>query len=321
MPSFRTGVVTAILAERAGLQKVLVDGEKAYVLTQLIGTVAAGDRVVINTTAVDLGLGTGGWHFVHWNLARESWSEPGPGTEMKLRYTSLQVDVGAAAATGGLDGRPVVACALHSQVAGVAVAFARCAPGRGLVYVMTDSAALALAVSDVVADLRRTGSLTATVTCGQAFGGDFEAVSVPSALQAAATLGGADAVVVGPGPGVVGTGSEYGFGGVEVASVVDVAAKLGGRPIVAVRYSDADGRERHRGVSHHTTTALALAGSDPLVAVPRGGVFDGLEGVEVDVPADLDFGAVTTMGRGPSDDPGFFVWAAAAGVLAAQLLA
>ncbi len=94
MPSFRTGVVTAIRAERAGLQKVDVDGERAYVLTQLIGTVAVGDRVVVNTTAVDLGLGTGGWHFVHWNLARDSWSEAGPGTVMKLRYTSLQVTRG-----------------------------------------------------------------------------------------------------------------------------------------------------------------------------------------------------------------------------------
>ncbi len=200
----------------------------------------------------------------------------------------------------------------------MAVAFARCAPGRRLVYVMTDAAALPLAMSDVVAELRQTGSLTSTVTCGQAFGGDFEAVSVPSALQAAAGPGGADAMVVGPGPGVVGTGSDYGFGGVEVASVVDAATHLGGQAIVAVRYSDADGRERHRGVSHHTTTALALAASAPLVAVPRGGGFDG---VEVDVPDGLDFGSATTMGRTPSQDPGFFRWAAAAGVLAAQLLA
>ena len=100
MPSFRTGVVTSVLAERRGLQKVEVDGERAYVLTQLIGTVAVGDRVVINTTAVDLALGTGGWHFVHWNLERSSWSSPGPGTVMKLRYTSLQVDTGAAEEDG-----------------------------------------------------------------------------------------------------------------------------------------------------------------------------------------------------------------------------
>ena len=98
---FVTATVTAITAERAGLQKVEVDGEPAYVLTQLIGPVAVGDRVVVNTTAVDLGLGTGGWHFVHWNLSREAWSEPGPGHVMKLRYTSLQVDTGAAEEDGG----------------------------------------------------------------------------------------------------------------------------------------------------------------------------------------------------------------------------
>ncbi len=323
MPTFRTGVVTSIRGERAGLQKVDVDGERAYVLTQLIGTVAVGDRVVVNTTAVELGLGTGGWHFVHWNLEREAWSERGPGTVTKLRYTSLQVDTGAAEDDIGLpgdvplEGRPVVACTLHSQVAGVARGFGRTVTGRRLVYVMTDSAALPLALSDLVCELREEGELAATVTCGQAFGGDYEAVSVPSALQVAVALAGADAIVVAPGPGVVGTGSDYGFGGVEVAAVVDGAAHLGGRPIVAVRYSDADARPRHRGVSHHTTTALALAGSGPLVAVPRGAGFDG---VEVDVPHDLDFGSATTMGRTPAEDPGFFRWSAAAGVLAAQLL-
>jgi hypothetical protein len=204
----------------------------------------------------------------------------------------------------------------------VAAAFDRCAPRRRLVYVMTDSAALPLALSDQVADLVSRGLLAATVTCGQAFGGDYEAVSVPSGLLVAVAMAGADAVVVGPGPGVVGTGSEYGFGGVEVAAAADVAAHLGGRPIVAVRYSDVDARHRHRGVSHHTATALALAGCRPLVAVPRGrGGRDGLgEVVEVDLPDDLDFGATSSMGRGPVEDPGFLAFAAAAGVLAADLL-
>ncbi|MGE0795882.1 MAG: DUF3866 family protein, partial [Acidimicrobiia bacterium] len=96
MPSYATGVVTAILAERDGLQRVLVGSSRAYVLTQLIGTVAVGDRVVVNTTAVELGLGTGGWDVVHWNLERDTWRQPGPGHIMKLRYTSLQVDTGAA---------------------------------------------------------------------------------------------------------------------------------------------------------------------------------------------------------------------------------
>ena len=96
MPSYRTGTVTAVLSERPGLQRVEVGDRRAYVLTELIGPVAVGDRVVLNTTAVDLGLGTGGWDVVHWNLAREAWSQPGRGGVLKLRYTSLQVDVGAA---------------------------------------------------------------------------------------------------------------------------------------------------------------------------------------------------------------------------------
>ena len=98
-----SGVVTAIVSERTGLQRVEVDGEKAYVLTQLVGPVAVGDRVVMNTTAVELGLGTGGSHVVHWNLARESWAHAGPGHIMKLRYTSLQVDTGAAEELGPFD--------------------------------------------------------------------------------------------------------------------------------------------------------------------------------------------------------------------------
>src|SRR3954466_10122136 len=100
MPSFRSGKVTTLLMERPGLQRVEVDlgdgNERAYVLTQLIGPVAVGDRVVMNTTAVELGLGTGGWHVVHWNLERDAWSARGAGHEMKLRYTSLQVDTGVA---------------------------------------------------------------------------------------------------------------------------------------------------------------------------------------------------------------------------------
>ena len=130
MPSFATHTVTAVLDERRGLQRVLLDdASRAYVLTELIGPVAPGDRVVVNTTAVELGLGTGGWHVVHWNLAREAWSQEGPGHIMKLRYTSLQTDTGVAeedhasalAGVPDLAGCPVVACGLHSQVACVTV--------------------------------------------------------------------------------------------------------------------------------------------------------------------------------------------------------
>jgi hypothetical protein len=328
VPNFSTRTVTAVCAERDGLQKVEVDGEPAYVLTTLTGPVAVGDRVVVNTTAVDLALGTGGWHFVHWNLERHSWSAPGGGPVMKLRYTSLQTDTGAAEDGGalpdggGLGGTPVVACALHSQLGCVAAAFERLAPGRRLVYVMTDTAALPLVLSDLVADLRAAGELAATITCGQAFGGDHEAVTMVSGLEVAVALARADAIVVGPGPGVVGTDSRFGFGGLEVAATIDAATALGGVPVVAVRYSDADPRDRHRGISHHTRTCLALAAHRAMVPIPAGDPRpDELgEVIEVDVPADLDFRGTTTMGRAPADDPGFFRYGAAAGVLAARLL-
>src|SRR5256714_4335673 len=127
MPSFRSGKVTTLLMERPGLQRVEVDlgdgNERGYVLTQLTGSVAVGDRVVVNTTAVELGLGTGGWHVVHWNLEREQWAERGPGHIIKGRYTSLQADVGSAeehleelAQVESIEGMPVVAAALHSQL-------------------------------------------------------------------------------------------------------------------------------------------------------------------------------------------------------------
>ena len=299
MPRFVTLSVASLLSERPGLQRVeLEDRSRAYVLTELIGPVAVGDRVVVNTTAVDRGLGTGGWHVVHWNLSREEWSGGGGGREMKLRYTSEQVDVAMAPPVrDDLGGAPVVVCDLHSQVACVAAAFAAGAPGRRLVYVMTDTAALPLALSDLVPTL----PLAATVTCGQAFGGDYEAVNVTAGLLAVE----ADAYVVGPGPGVVGTGRRFGFGGLEAAAIIDAADARGGRPILCVRWSSTDQRPEHRGMSHHTKTVLEEARAHPLVADPS----------QVDVP-DLDHG-VETMGR---PDPEFVRWAAAAGVLAAHLV-
>ncbi len=316
MPSYRTGTVDEILLERPGLQRVRVDGELAYVLTQLIGPVAVGDRVVMNTTAVELGLGTGGWHPVHWNLARDQWTERGPGHILKLRYTSLQVDTGAGEEgldlPTSLDGLPVVACGLHSQVPCVAVALKHRRPDARLVYVMTDGGSLPIALSDTVHQLRSSRLVDLTITAGHAFGGDVEAVNLHSALSLALHHG-ADVVVAGIGPGVVGTATALGHTGLDVVGIVDATAALGGQPIVAVRFSEADPRPRHMGPSHHTKTAIELAAASPQAADPAN--------FEVpDIAALLDEHGlgVTTMGRGPAEDPSFFRWAAAAGVAAAD---
>jgi Protein of unknown function (DUF3866) len=349
VPQFKTGKVERVLQERTGLQRVevLLDGgtERAYVLTQLTGRVDVGDPVVVNTTAVDLGLGTGGWHVVHWNLARDRWSEPGPGHIMKARYTSLQTDTGSAeehwaemADITSVDGMPVVAAALHSQVPAIAAAFKARRPEGRLAYVMTDGAALPLALSDLVAALRDRCLLDATITCGHAFGGDHEAVSVFSALAVARHIVGADAAIVAMGPGIVGTASRLGFSGIEVGPALDAATGLGGVPIACLRVSFADPRARHRGLSHHTATALTIATrSRVVIPVPCvGGDEERVLREELDSSGlsarhelvdvapvgilallsrhDLE---VVSMGRAAADDPVLFEAAGVAGAVAA----
>jgi len=350
VPSFRSGRVVRLIEERVGLQRVEVDlgdgPERAYVLLQLTGTVAPGDRVVVNTTAVELGLGTGGWHVVHWNLERETWSVKGPGHIIKGRYTSLQADVGSTeehldelAEVESIEGMPVVAAALHSQVPAVAVTIKDRRPDARIAYVMTDGAGLPLALSDLVADLRERELLDATITCGHAFGGDFEAVSIFSALAIARYAAHADVAIVAMGPGIVGTNTRLGFSGMEVGGILDAAAALGGVPIAALRASFADPRPRHEGVSHHSATALRLACRErvivpvPLVGGPQearlradleaAGITTRHEVIDVEPPdvlglltrAGLD---IHSMGRPAADDPVMFQAAAVAGVVAAD---
>ena len=345
MPSFRTARVTEIIIERPGMQRVRVafepdadpapDGDRAVVLTDLIGSVAVGDDVVCNTTAVQLHLGTGGWHYVHWNLARTEHHRPGPGHVMKLRYTSLQFDAGTSELSltdppPTLDSTPVVACLLHSQAMMVAATIRRLRPGARIVYVMTDGASLPLAISDVAAEARRLGVIDASVTAGHAFGGDLEAVAVPSALTMARHHLEADVIVVGMGPGVAGTATALGTTSVEAAAVLDATRALGGNPVLAVRASSGDARDRHRGVSHHTDAVLRLTLARPLVAsVPdalRSNRWrDRFELVDIEVPDAAGVLAasrlqITTMGRDIAADPLFFRAAAAAGALAVHHL-
>lgn len=341
MPSFHSGRVVEVLSERAGLQRVRVAfddghaplaGDRAYVLTELTGEVGPGDEVVCNTTAVELGLGTGGWHVVHWNLGRRSWSRRGPDHVMKLRYTSLQFDAGTSELAhpdlpAALDAEPVVVCLVHSQVAVVAATIAHLRPGTRVSYVMTDGAALPLAFSDLVATMTANGLLTGTVTAGNAFGGDLEAVSVHSALLLARHVQQAEITVVGMGPGVAGTGTIYGTTALDAAAALDAVAHLEGTPVLCVRASSGDQRDRHRGISHHTRTVAAATSAHPLVAdiPPETAELPGVRTSRVELP---DVGAalaaaslrVTTMGRDLEADPAFFEAAGAAAALATGLL-
>ncbi len=341
MPTFRTGSVTAILEDRLGLQRMTVEVDggsvsaRAYALTDHVGSVTVGDRVILNTTAVELGLGTGGWHVVHWNLSRTEWVHPGDDHIMKLRYTSLQSDVGTSElqhldVTGSLAGTPVVATLVHSQVGVIAAMLAAHRPGLRVVYVMTDGAALPAVLSDLLVELRSRSMLELVVTSGHAFGGDLEAVNVPSGLALAAEVGAAEVIIVGMGPGVVGTGTRLGTTAIEAAAVLDAAAALGGEPILAVRASSGDLRDRHRGISHHTRTVAELTSARPWVGRWPDAAAD-LPGVRVsgaDLSAAAEVGSmlddiglrITTMGRDHHSDALFFESAAAAALVAIESL-
>jgi hypothetical protein len=251
---------------------------------------------------------------------------------MKARYTSIQHEMEVAEETGagdgGLDGVPVVACSVHSQVGVVAAVLGHLRPGLRVAYVMTDGGALPLALSDLVATLRDGGLLAGSVTTGHAFGGDVEAVTIPSGLAVARHRLEADVIIAGMGPGVVGTGSRLGFTGLDQATILDTTTWLGGAPVMCLRASSGDGRARHQGISHHSLTVLdavrsgvvvpAPVGSDPIAGAARHEV------VEVEVPDVAEVLAdrglrITTMGRGPDADPLFFQVAGAAAVHAASL--
>jgi hypothetical protein len=353
----RRGTVLEVLVERPGAVELMVEVEgdpaRAVAYPSLVGPVRPGDRVLLNTTAVWLRLGTGGDHFVIAVEGSQEAETSGPGRTMKLRYAPHQVAVltaeeedsphrAAMEAASGLEGLPVIWVPLHSMV-GPAVAGARAGGADRVAYVMTDGAALPAGISRLAASLRETGLLSSVITSGQAFGGDLEAVSVFSGLLAGRHVVEADVVVAGDGPGNAGTGTTWGASDVESAMTLNAVGILGGRPVAALRISFADPRERHRGVSHHSITALKQVALLPVhVAVPsledeerRKAVWDSLRDagleerhqlVEAAGRPALDLLAEhgiqpESMGRTPADDPEFFLAAGAAGVLAARMAA
>jgi hypothetical protein len=350
---WRSGVVSGLRREWAGAVEVEVTvagaAVRALAYPELTGRPQPGDRVLLNTGALDLGLGTGGYALVVALPDRLPPDTGGPGHLIKARYTPLQATVLGADEQGSphheilrdaddLGGLPVVVADLHSALPAVLAGYRAERVPRQAVYVMLDGGALPAWFSRTAAGLRDAGWLAATVTVGQAFGGDLEAVTLHSGLLAARHVLGADLVVVAQGPGNLGTGTKWGFSGLVAGEAVNAVAALGGRPVASLRVSEADPRERHRGVSHHSLTSygrVALARADvvlpdlpgefgaqitaeaaplaarhALVRVSVAGLADALR--ECPVP-------MSTMGRGLDEDLAYFLAAAAAGRHAAGL--
>jgi hypothetical protein len=311
---------------------VEVDGERrrAWADSGLLGEMREGDEVVVNVEALDLGLGSGGYDVVHVNLSRGLEGGGGEGAHvMKLNYSSLQHAVEPVERPAGKAGGatvPVLVLPLHGHLAPAAWAAAQAAPGSKLGYVQTGGGALPGSLSRDVAELRERGLLCGHVTAPPAYGSEHEAISVAGALDAAAQRLGWDAVLAGPGPGIIGSDTRLGHGGMAALDTAHASLALGMRTLLSPRLSAADPRERHRGVSHHTLTVLGLLLGAVEIAVPSGNPVVTATLAEAagwrhrlrEAPADPNAYAASglparTMERDISDDPLFFAAPLAAG--------
>ncbi len=325
----------------------------------LVGASEVGDELIVNVEALDLELGSGGFDIVHVNLTRGLSAEGAASAEaMKLNYTSLQHAVNPVedeALELPLE-RPVAVLGLHGQLAPVAWAFAQANPGASLGYVQTEGGALPGSHSQTVTELKRRGLLDGHLTAGSSFGGEAEAITTGGALHHGLHKLGWDAAVCGPGPGIVGSGSRLGHGGMLALDAAHVAMALGCPTLLVARMSSGDPRARHRGISHHTLTVLDLLLEPVTVGLPAGmrspvgsDLRAGLGSVfaasaprrpalsaeverpariarhdwrpaEVDLPAYAASGLpITTMGRSLADDPLFFAAALAGGTALGEL--
>jgi hypothetical protein len=351
---WRRGTIRDVIGEWAGAVEltVLVDGAPVPALAYpaLTGRPAVGDTVLLNVNALALGLGTGGYALVVALPDRLPPDSAAEGHLVKARYTPLQCVVPGAddqdsphhdvlRDAADLGGTPVVVADLHSALPAICAGIRADVPTARVAYVMTDGGALPLWFSRTVAGLRAAGWLGGSVTTGQALGGDLETVTVHTGLLAARLVLGADVVVVTQGPGNLGSDTRWGFSGVACGEAINAIATLGGRAVASLRVSEADPRERHQGVSHHSLTAygrVALATADVvvpelpgpfgqricrdaealgerhrLIAVPVDGLREALAAAPV---------RLSSMGRDLDDDPAYFLAAAAAGRHAASLL-
>ncbi len=349
MVSFKEGLVTKVIERNEDViwLEVEIDGQKSKGVnyTSLTGDIEVGDKVMLNTTAVDLSLGTGGQHFVIHNERNKSRDLEGKGHIMKLRYTPMQTSCLAAEeqdspyhedinAFTSLDGKVFIVGTLHSMLAPIAATIKHLRPDLKVNYIMTDSGALPIQFSKTVKYLKDKEIIDNTITVGNSFGGDFECINVYTGMITAKEVLDSDITIITMGPGIVGSGTKYGFSGIEQGYIVDAINTLGGTSIVVPRISFRDKRNRHTGMSHHSITVL-----DEIIKTKTNVILPKLEkereefikaqicDAHIDEKHDITYEdgscikealdhynlKITTMGRGIEEDTEFFTTLGAVG--------
>lgn len=352
MPYFKIGRVKSIDSDNGDSLYITVTighkESKAICYNTFVPEILEADDVLLNITANELKLGTGGYDFVIANLSRPELSNKVNGHIIKMPYTPMQFEClsveeqsskyhNAFENIDSLGGMPVVVGSLHSQLAPIVATINLLSSDLKVAYIMTDGAALPISFSKTVKEL--SGCIEKTITCGNAFGGDIEAVNIYTALLAAKHIAHADIAIVIMGPGVKGTGTKFGFSAIEQGWILDAVNNLDGFPIYAPRIHFSDTRDRHKGVSHHSLTILGKIARTPASIVVskttsdmQDFIYNQLIGVIDKRKHNLHIidGSRTkealdnlgikpmTMGRGYEEEKVFFETAGAAGVKAVE---
>lgn len=337
--------ITEKLRERTKVVVLMGDREELAInYNSITGNIQVNDKVLLNTTAIELNLGTGGYHFVMYNYGKAYQSPQKKGHIMKCRYTPFQLRVMSAEEENSpynsvfhnfrsLDNFPVLVGSLHSMLMPAVATLKYLNSKIKIAYIMTDAGSLPIYFSDSIYQLKYKKLLDTTITVGHAFGGDLETVNIYNGIIAAKEVAKCDIAIVSMGPGVVGTGTPYGFTGIEQGNILDIVNDLGGLSIGIPRISFAEKRLRHQGVSHHSLTVFGKVTKTKCQLIfpslkenQRNYIFNQIESLKInhkhniieidgkilsDALYHFDL-TVNTMGRNYDNDPSFFLTCSAA---------
>ena len=237
-------------------------------------------------------------------------AEPGAHV-MKLPYTPLQPARAPCRGVGAARRSPSPGC--RSSAARCTARSCRSAQGSAKACASPTSSCRAGRCPSrsrmPCARSRRAGSWRPRSLSGACIDGDVSCVSTCLGARRGRRRPATTSAVCAIGPGIVGTGTILGHGGLAAAEAVNAAARAR-RPCRSspCASSEADERERHRGLSHHTRGAcshscLGEVRGRATRTTPRAG----------ERRAGLP---LSHMGRGPDEDPAFFAAAFAAGRVA-----
>ncbi|ADQ46216.1 hypothetical protein Calkro_1360 [Caldicellulosiruptor kronotskyensis 2002] len=265
MFEIKKGIVTRKINNTGVCQYVEVkyqDGDVGIAINflDINHEVKEGQEVLVNTTARMLQLGTGGYDYI---LPFEAFKNLSKGHIMKLRYTPLQFSVLTEEEKNPdlFDKVPnfndiiVIVCELHSMLLPLCIYLKEKVKRIKISVILNDWGMLNAKLSHNLEFLKENKFVDYIITCQEAFNGEFECINEINSLIFSQSLG-CDVAIISPLPGIVGTGTKFGFSSYKAVHVIEDVVRFGGRVVFPVRVSKNEKRQRHRFISHHSLTIL-----------------------------------------------------------------